>query len=343
MLRTVSGHDYNFLGRVPLSKHNSRKKESKKSAFSRIKAIKPKFIFLGILLISVGIFGVLYNPVNYSQRASLWSVSEAGTLSFTKREEPLFTTHEIKYIYFPENSDTLKLLSFESQGDKIQALLRIPANSNSSLGFPGIILLPGATVRKESEQGLAVELSKMGYATLAIDQRNLGSVSVEKDLELFRRGLEPLEYTMVYDALKAADVLAVQPEIDPNRFAILGESNGGRFAVIACALNPSLKGVIGISTAGYGTEDIDPTFVADNKTYRFYRSIDPDTYLPTLSPVKFVLIHSFNDTVISHKAALKTFALAKEPKVIYNVSDATHGYTPSMHPYLEKELVLILK
>jgi len=25
---------------------------------------------------------------------------------------------------------------------------------------------------------------------------------------------------MVYDALKAADVLAVQPEIDPNRFAI---------------------------------------------------------------------------------------------------------------------------
>ncbi len=339
----VSGHDYNFLGRVHLSKHNSGKKESKKGAFSRIKAIKPRFFYLGFLLIFVGIFGVLYNPANYFQRASTWSISEAGTLSFTKREEPLFTAHEIKDIYFPENSDTLKLLSFGSQGDKIQALLRIPAKSNSSLGFPGIILLPGATVRKESEQGLAVELAKMGYATLAIDQRNLGSVSVEKDLELFRSGLEPFEYTMVYDALKAADVLAVQPEIDPKRLAILGESNGGRFAMIACALDPSLKGVIGISTAGYGTEDIDPSFVADNETYRFYRSIDPDTYLPTLSPVKFVLIHSFNDTVIPYEAALKTFALAKEPKVMYIVSDATHGYTSSMHPYLEKELALILK
>jgi len=343
MLRMVSGHDYNFLGRVHLSKHNFGKKESKKSAFSRIKAIKPRFFYLGFLLIFVGIFGVLYNPANYSQRTSPWSVSEAGTLSFTKRGEPLFTAHEIKDVYFPENSDTLKLLFFESQGDKIQALLRIPAKSNSSLGFPGIILLPGATVRKESEQGLAVELSKLGYATLAIDQRNLGSVSVEKDLELFRSGLEPFEYTMVYDALKAADVLAVQPEIDPKRLTILGESNGGRFAVIACALDPSLKGVIGISTAGYGTEDIDPSFVADNKTYRFYRSIDPDTYLPTLPPVKFVLIHSFNDTVIPHEAALKTFALAKEPKVMYNVSDAMHGYTSSMHPYLEKELALILK
>jgi hypothetical protein len=343
MLRTVSGHDYNFLGRVPLGKHNFGKKESKKSFFSRIKAIKPRFFFLGFLLIFVGVFGVLYNPANNSQRASPWSVSEAGTLAFTKREEPLFTAHEIKDVYFPENSDTLKLLSFESQGDKMQALLRIPANSNSSLGFPGILILPGATVRKESEQGLAVELSKMGYATLTIDQRNLGSISVEKDLELFRSGLEPLEYTMVYDALKATDVLAVQPEIDPKKLAILGESNGGRFAVIACALDPSLKVVIGISTAGYGTEDIDPTFVADNKTYCFYRSIDPDTYLPTLQPMKFVLIHSFNDTVIPHDAALKTFALAKEPKIMYNVSDAMHGYTSSMRPYLEKELALILK
>ena len=78
-------------------------------------------------------------------------------------------------------------------------------------------------------------------------------------------GLEPVEYSMVYDALKAADVLAVQPEIDPKKLAILGESNGGRFAVLACALDPSLKGVIGISTSGYGTEEIDPAAVADSE------------------------------------------------------------------------------
>lgn len=326
-----------------MSRYNSGKKESKKNVFSGTKPPKPKFLLLGFLLILVGVFGVMYNPSNSTGAAAPWEVSEAGTLSFPQRDEPVFTAQEIKDVYAPENSDTLKLLSFESKGNKIQALLRIPSNSNSSSGSPGIVLLPGATVNKEAEQGLAAELSKMGYSTLTIDQRNLGGINFEKDLELFKTGLEPVEYSMVYDALKAADVLAAQPGINPKKLAILGESNGGRFAIVACALDPSLKGVIGISTSGYGTEELNPAAVNDSKTLRFYRSIDPDTYLPGLPPAKFVLIHSLNDPLIPHKTAVKTFAFAKEPKAMYNVSDTTHGYTASMLPYLEKELSLLLK
>lgn len=322
-----------------MSRQNSGKKESKHRASSGTGISKPAVFLLGFLLILVGIFGVMYNPSSSSSAVSPWEVSEAGILSFPEREKPVFTSQEIEDVYIPENSDTLKLLSFESKGENLQALLRIPANSSSS---PGLVLLPGAGISKEAEQGLAAELSNMGYATLTIDQRNLGGINMERDLELFKAGLEPVEYTMVYDALKASDVLAAQPEIDPERLAILGESNGGRFAILACALNPSLKGVIGISTAGYGTEEIDSSLADDPEAYRFYRSIDPDTYLPTLSPAKFVQIHSFNDTVISHDLALRTFALAKEPKAMYNVTEATHGYTASMHPYLEKELALLL-
>jgi uncharacterized protein len=325
------------------------KKKNTKKASSGAKISKPMVLLLGFLLIVVGIFGVLYNPSNSTQEKVTWEVSESGILSFSQRGEPVFTAQEIEDTYSPDNPDTLKLLSFESGGDKIQALLRIPANSNiptnsnnSSSGSSGIVLLPGATISKEAEQGLAVELSKMGYATLTIDQRNLGGVNVEKDLELFRAGLEPVEYLMVYDALKATDVLAAQPEIDSKKLAIIGESNGGRFAILACSLEPTLKGVIGISTSGYGTEEIDPASVADLETYRFYRSIDPDIYLSTLPPAKFVQIHSFNDTLISYDTALKTFALAKEPKAMYNVTEPAHGYTGSMCPYLEKELSLLL-
>lgn len=335
----VSGRNRNFFGRVPLSRQNSRKKESKYRASSGTGVSKPTIFLLGFLLILVGIFGVLYNPSSSAGSAAPWEVSEAGTLSFPEREEPVFTAQEIEDVYAPENSDTLKLLSFESKGEKTQALLRIPANSSSS---PGLVLLPGAGVSKEAEQGLAAELSKMGYATLTLDQRNLGGINTERDLELFKAGLEPLEYTMVYDALKASDVLAAQPEINPEKLAILGESNGGRFAILACALNPSLKGVIGISTSGYGTEEIDFSLAEDPEAYRFYRSIDPDTYLSTLPPAKFVQIHSFNDPVISHDLALRTYSLAKEPKAMHNVTEATHGYTASMLPYLEKELVLLL-
>lgn len=334
----VSGRNNNFSGRVPLSRQNSGKKESKKKASSSIGISKPIIFVLGFLLVLVGIFGILHNPSSSKGTETSWKVSDQGTLSFSERDKPLFTSQDIKDVYAPESSDTLKLISFDSNGEKIRALLRIPANSYS----PGIVLLPGAGVSKEAEQGLAVELSKMGYATITLDQRNLGSINLEKDLDLFKAGLEPVEYSMVYDALKASDVLAAQPKINPKKLAIIGESNGGRFAILACALNPSLKGVIGISTAGYGTEEIDPSLVNDSKTYRFYRSIDPDTYISSLTPAKFVQIHSLNDPIISYDLALRTFSLAKNPKAMYNVTEATHGYTASMHPYLKKELSLLL-
>jgi len=324
-----------------LSRHSSGKKDLKKTKkfSSGARTPKPTVFILGFLLIVVGIFGVLYNPANSIEETLQWELSEAGTLSFSPREEPVFTAQEIEDSYSPEDPDILKLISFESSGENVQALLRIPANASSA---PGIVLLPGAGVSKESEQGMAAELSKMGYATLTLDQRNKGAINVDRDLELFRAGLEPVEYLMVYDTLKATDVLSIQPEIDPERLAILGESNGGRFAIIACALEPSLKGVIGISTSGYGTEEIDPASVADSEAYRFYLSIDPDTYLSALPPSKLVMMHSFNDTVISHELALRTFALAEEPKAMYNATEKTHGYTASMHPYLEKELALLL-
>ncbi|WP_229391585.1 acetylxylan esterase [Methanosarcina sp. DH2] len=324
-----------------MSSHSSGKKEIKntKRLSSGSRTSKPAIFLLGFLLIVVGIFGVLYNPSNSIKETLPWEISEAGTLSFSQREEPVFTVQEIEDLYSPEDPDILKMVSFESNGEKVQALLRIPASPSP----PGIVLLPGAGVSKEGEQGLAAELSKMGYATLTLDQRNQGSVNVEKDLELFRAGLEPVEYLMVYDALKAADVLSIQPEIDSERLAILGESNGGRFAIIVCALDPSLRGVIGISTSGYGTEEIGSAGVADSEAYRFYRSIDPDTYLSALPPSRLVLIHSFNDTVISHELALRTFDLAKEPKAMYNATEEAHGYTASMRLYLEKELALLLK
>lgn len=320
---------------------------------SGAKAPKPVIFLFGFLFILVGIFGVLYNPANSEATGAAWTVSDEGTLSFSQRGEVAFTVEGTEDLYAPESADSLKLLTFESRGENVRALLRIPADSfpagsfptnfspTNSSGVPGIVLLPGAGVSKEKEQGLAAELSKLGYATLTLDQRNFGAINPDGDFALFKAGLEPLEYKMVYDALKATDVLSAQPEIDPEKLAIIGESNGGRFAIIACALEPSLRGVVGISTAGYGTGEIDSSQVEDPDVYRFYRSIDPEAYLPELSPARFVLLHSSNDTVIPYEMALGTFSLAGEPKAMYNVSEARHGYTASMHPYLEEELALI--
>ncbi len=361
-----------------MSKQSPGKNKKTKNVSSGAKAPKPVIFLFGFLLILAGFFGVLYNPANSEADGAAWTVSEEGILSFPQRGEVEFTVEATEDLYAPESGDSLKLLTFESGDESVRALLRIPTGSSpadsspadssladssladsspadSSLadsspavsspanpsGVPGIVLLPGAGVSKEKEQGLAAELSKLGYATLTLDQRNLGAINPEGDLTLFKAGLEPLEYKMVYDALKAVDVLSAQPEIDPEKLAIVGESNGGRFAIIACALEPSLRGVVGISTAGYGTGEIDPSQVKDPDVYHFYRSIDPETYLSEIPPSRFVLLHSFNDTVIPHEMALGTFSLGGEPKAMYNVSDATHGYTASMRPSLEEELAII--
>lgn len=337
-----------------MSKSGSGKNKGKKTghAFSgELRPSKSTVFFLGFLLLLVGAFGVLYNPANAENGDSSepWAVSEEGILSLSPRDEPVFSAVVIKDVYSAGGSDTLKLLTFESLDTEMGALLRIPGTTDSenpnstasSPGVPGLVLLPGAGVSKEGEQRLAMELSSLGYASLALDQRNYGAVNPEVDLDLYKAGLDPLEYQMVYDVLKAADALAAQPEVDPEKIAIIGESNGGRFALIAPALEPSLRGAVGISTCGYGFSGLNPERAGGPEAYRFYRSIDPDTYLAAIPPAKLVMLHSFNDTVIDYELALRTFDAAVEPKAMYSVSEATHGYTASMKPYLEKELAVI--
>jgi len=78
--------------------------------------------------------------------------------------------------------------------------------------------------------------------------------------------------------------------------------------------------------------------IFDPQSIRFYRSIDPDTYLGKIPPRKLVMIHSQNDTVIPYEYAEQTFAQALQPKILYTVGCAKHGYCTEMNAFLEKEL-----
>jgi len=201
------------------------------------------------------------------------------------------------------------------------------------------VLIPGATVTKEREQGLAKYLCVLGYATITLDQRNLGATNPQVDLQMFLKGEEPTEHKMVYDAIASAEILRGRPEIDPDLIIYAGESNGGRVAIIACALDAKARGVIAISTCGYGTDAaIASGELSDPEMVRFYRSIDPDTYLSKITPRKLVMIHSLNDTVIPYEYAEETYAGASQPKILYTVGCAKHGYCTEMNAFLEKEL-----
>lgn len=288
-------------------------------------------IGIGVVLIIAGVIGILHNM----RTSEDWSVSNEGKLSYDMPEK---IDYSITNSNTTENSNILKWITFKSTDGIIQGLMRFPPSKGK---VPGIVVLPGAGVTKEDQQGLASDLADMGYATITIDQRNRGAINPEADLELFEKGNEPVEYSMIYDALMAAKVLRDQNEVDPENIAMLGISNGGRFAIIATALDSEIKGVVGISTSGYQTGSIDKSMV-DEGVYRFYRSIDPETYIASISPRKVIMFHATNDSTIPYDMAEKTFELASEPKSMYTVNGTTHGYSSSTKEELKKELATIL-
>jgi dienelactone hydrolase len=267
-----------------------------------------------------------------------WAVSEDGILEY-KVSIPQYN------LSLPEDdgNSTLSTVQFQSRDAQMAALLRIPwpklGSDGKNRSVPGIVLLPGAIVTKEAEQKLARHLADLGYASITLDQRNLGAFDAKGDLQMFLKGEEPTEHKMVYDALAAAEILRAQPEIDPKRIIYAGESNGGRFAIIACALDPAAKGVLAISTCGYGTDAaIASDGVTDLDLIRFYWSIDPETYLSKIAPRPLIMIHSRNDTIIPYRMAEQTYARGMQPKSLHTVGCSVHGYCAEMDEAIEEEL-----
>ncbi len=265
------------------------------------------------------------------QESDKWSVSSDGILSYPENRGKV----DVSVLKTESGSNyTLETISFQSKDYTVGGLLRIPSSEKK---VPAVVLLPGATVSKEGTQGLAQILSSMGYASLGIEQRNRGGVNPQYDFTLFNDGKEPVEHRMVFDALRAVDVLKQDERINTGRIAIIGESNGGRFAIIAAALDPDIKGLIGISTSGYDIES-QLARVTDDTELRFYRSIDPDTYLNSIPPRRFVMMHSVNDSIILLGFAQNTFGKAKEPKMFYKIETGNHGFSEGMRKPLEDEL-----
>ncbi|SFM91915.1 alpha/beta hydrolase [Methanolobus profundi] len=315
-----------------MSKHHTTKGK-RKTAQQQKPTVKILPLALGIILMAAGVIGMSLA----SDKDADWSVSDEGILSYSQMDQ---TEYSISNVMTGDDNTTVRTLTFKSRDSDIEALIRLP---DSDTAVPGVVVLPGAGVSKEQQTSIPELLAELGYASITIDQRNLGGIDMQSDLELFMNGEEPVEYMMVHDAMVAADVLGEQSLVDSENIAMLGLSNGGRFAIISTAIDPDIKGVIAISTSGYDTDSIVVDENTDMDAYLFSRSIDPDNYLGEITPRRYVMIHSVDDTVIPYEMALSTFNKASEPKEMYSVNGSTHGYSPMMADDLQKELELIFQ
>jgi dienelactone hydrolase len=304
----------------------------KKSQKTKKKPSIGLYILLLLLLVLV---------VYYTNAEKEWYVTSDGILQYPQdRGRVEFTETAIQ----TGDDYVLKKVVYRSRDLDIHALLRIP---KSDKAVPAVVIAPGAEVLKEGRQDFADSLARMGYASIVMDQRTFGetggaSPPLREDIESFKRGVEPVQHRFIYDILRAGDVLRAQPEIDPTRIAFIGESMGGRFVIIAGAIDEEAKGVIAISTGGFGFTDAALwNYGRDEVTV--LRSIDPDSYADKISPRKLVMFHFTDDNVVPIQSGEMTFKKALEPKEMYILNGTHHGYSGELDPFIEKELEEIFK
>lgn len=317
-------------------------KRSKKSGRQKNSSSRPQGSIFRTTLIIITCAIILYIAIttildSEGAQDGGWGVSDEGILRYPLDRGPVQYT---KTTLETGTNYTLEKVTYTSKNTTIYGLLRTPLSDTS---VPGVVLLPGAGVTKEDEQGRAEALLEMGYATLAIDQRGIGETDgyvpgMQQDYQTFASGQEPVQHELVYDALRAFDLLKEDPRVDASRIAMFGESMGGRYAIIATAIDPSIKGVMGISTGGFT-----PTIYRDPSIMRFLRSIDPDGYVSMISPRKTVMIHMKEDAIIPLSLAESTYKNAEQPKELHVLNGTGHGYNSQMKPYIWAELQEIFK
>lgn len=232
--------------------------------------------------------------------------------------------------YGVEGNLSIHKIIYESKYGNVYGLLVLPTTAEEVL--PGIIFLPGAGVSKESKLELAKKIALLDAAVLVIDQRGTGETiaqlnSIEQDYADFLNDKEPYQHLMVYDALRAYDLLKSAPFVDSDRIILAGESLGGRIAVIAAAIDRNIKGALIISSSGL---DFKPK--GDANKDKFLLSIDSNHYIDLITPRKLVMIHNANDNIVPLSSAISSYSKAQEPKqfVLVNDTSCSHGYCNSM-------------
>ncbi len=290
--------------------------------------LERKYILIGIaVLIAVAVAFLFYRPSNN------YYIDQNGRIHYPAYRGPVDYSEE----KISEDGDYgIYKVIINSNGTDLYGQLWLP-NGGSKSG--AILFLPGAGGEKTAGKDYAEMFRGEGIAIFALDQRGIGKTvakvpgSIEEEYYDFIAGRESFQILMVYDALRAFDYLNKRDGIDSNKIVILGESMGGRNALIAGALEPGFKMVVGISTGGYGLQK-----TANRTVTMFLRSFDPDNYVDLISPRRTVIFHSTEDSVQPFVIGMQTYETAKDPKVFYSVNCKSHGLCEEMKEHLKKEI-----
>jgi lysophospholipase L1-like esterase/dienelactone hydrolase len=140
--------------------------------------------------------------------------------------------------------------TFQSDAnDRVSAWLLLPTGAGDTRRPAMLCLHQTTSAGKDEPVGLAGsknmhygrELAERGYVVLVPDYPSLGEHAYD-----FAKHPEYASGTMkaIWDNMRAVDLLAGLPEVDPDRIGVIGHSLGGHNALFTAAFEPRLKVVV---------------------------------------------------------------------------------------------------
>ncbi len=215
----------------------------------------------------------------------------------------------------------------------------LPAPQAASLPAPALVIVHGWGSNADLMLPLAPALHTAGFALLFIDTRCHGASDDEPFTSLPR---------FAEDTVHAVDWLAAQPDIDPNRIALLGHSVGAGAVLLAATWRPQIAAVVSLAAFAHPADMMQRWMVEQNLPaavigpyilqyvqrtigYRF-DAIAPAHTLPQLCcPV--LLMHGEHDTTVPVEDAHRLQVAAASDKVQLHIGPGGHD---SMEAFLEQ-------
>jgi carboxymethylenebutenolidase len=153
----------------------------------------------------------------------------------------------------PVPAVSVEKVTYRSSKDTASGILFYPVSSKP---LPALVMVHGDFGLTEWVKEQARRLAGKGYAVLAVDLYRGRVVNDLLDAHIMDRGLP--EDQVLADLKAAVDYLAVRPEVQADRLAIIGCDSGGGYALDAAIQDVRLRAAV----VCYGRLTTDPALLA---------------------------------------------------------------------------------
>ncbi|MEK6225468.1 MAG: acetylxylan esterase [Chloroflexota bacterium] len=210
----------------------------------------------------------------------------------------------------------VRSITFASpRGGRASALLFVPAGAGP---FPAVVMMPGSNQPPASFRPTALEIATRGAIVLVADQ----SQTRPGHTPLFSfTAAEQGEFVQtVVDVRRGVDLLAARPDVDPQRFAFWGFSQGAFIGGIVAGVEPRIASYV--LQSGGGADYLrtnapqrlrEPALSAYLATIA---AVDPDLYIAHAAPSAVFLQNGSLDKTYTAAGVAAWQAASSEPKKI---------------------------